>query len=230
MPKVRPRFVYETATLRTGRPAPQFRLLAGIFAVSLVVDHPQQTLDVGAATLRRWDADFDALLQKARSNLVARGGEEGFLRMGPGRYRSTWQDGLDGSRLLLPGVLRRLDLDGDPLVLLPSPGTLLVVGSEDIPAQRWALAAALEFLDTDPHAQNGCPLRLRHFDWSPSRPPPGTRSSPSWSACASAGSATSTPARRPCWTSATTGPERPSRSRLSTWSGLPTARWPATPP
>jgi hypothetical protein len=167
VPKVRPRFVYETAVLRTGRLAPQFRLLAGIFAVSLAVDLPQRTLDVDVATLKRWDADFDALLQKARSNLVGRGGEEGFRRLGPGRYRSTWQDGLDGSRLLLPGVLRCLNLDGDPVVVLPSPDTMLVVGSEDIPALRWALAGALEFLDSDPRALNGCPLRLRHFDWEP---------------------------------------------------------------
>ena len=77
LPKVRPRFAFETATLRTGRPAPTFRPLAGIFAVSLVVDLPQQTLDVGAAALARWDADFDALLQRARANLAARSGEEG---------------------------------------------------------------------------------------------------------------------------------------------------------
>jgi hypothetical protein len=137
------------------------------------VDLPQQTLDVGAAALARWDADFDALLQRARANLAARSGEEGFLRLGPGRYRSTWRDGLDGSRLLLPGILRHLDLDGDPVAVVPSPDTLLVVGDQDLPALRWALAGALEFLDSDPRALNGCPLRLRHFDWEPFRVPAG---------------------------------------------------------
>jgi hypothetical protein len=173
VPKVRPRFSYDTAPLRTGRPAPAFRPLAGIFAVSLAVDAPHRMVDLGEAALRRWNADFDLLLQKARHNLLGRGGEEGFVALGPGRYRSTWQDGLDGSRLLLPGILRRLDLDGDPVAFLPNPDTLLVVGDRDAPALRWALSGALEFMDDDPRALNPCPLRLRHLDWEPFQLPEG---------------------------------------------------------
>jgi hypothetical protein len=167
MPKVRPRFTWESLRLRTGRPVPEFRPLADIFALSLVVDLPDGELDVQAEDLERWHADFDLLLQKARTNLLARGAEEGFQQMGPGRYRSTWRDSLDGSRLLLPGVLRRLDLDGDPVVVLPNRDTLLVVGSEDTPALGWAMAGAMEFLEADPRALNGCPLRLRHYQWAP---------------------------------------------------------------
>jgi hypothetical protein len=167
LPKVRPRFNWESLRLRTDRPVSEFRPLADIFALSLVVDHPDGVLEVQAADLERWHTDFDRLLQKARTNLLARGAEEGFLRMGPGRFRSTWRDSLDGSRLLLPGVLRRLELDGDPVVVLPNRDTLLVVGSEDAPALGWALAGALEFLEADPGALNGCPLRLRHYQWEP---------------------------------------------------------------
>jgi hypothetical protein len=167
MPKVQPRFEHEALSLRTGRPGPEFRPLAGSFAVSLVVDLPDQELEVGAADLARWNVDFDGLMQRARSNLLARGGEEGFQRLGPGRYRSTWQDSLDGSRVLLPGVLQRLALDGDPVVVLPNRDTLLVVGSEDAPGLRWALEGALEFLNEDPRSRNGCPLRLRNYQWEP---------------------------------------------------------------
>ena len=167
VPKVRPRFEYEALSLRTGRPGPEFRPLAGSFAVSLVVDLPEQELQVGPADLRRWNVDFDRLLQRARTNLLGRGGAEGFRRLGPGRYRSTWQDNLDGSRLLLPGVLASLDLQGDPVVLLPNRDTLLVVGSEDPQGLRWALEGALEFLDEDPRSLNACPLRFRHYQWEP---------------------------------------------------------------
>ena len=167
MPKVRPRFEYEALRLRTGRPGPEARPLAGIFAQSLVVDLPDQELDVGAAELKAWNVDFDSLMQRARSNLLARGGEEGFQRMGPGRYRSSWQDDLDGSRMLLPGILQRLPLEGDPVVVLPRRDTLLVVGSEDAPGLRWALEAALECLNEAPRALNGCPLRLRNYHWEP---------------------------------------------------------------
>ncbi|MDR3671555.1 MAG: hypothetical protein P4L36_11965 [Holophaga sp.] len=173
MPKVQPRFQHEALALRTGRPGPEFRPLAGSFAVSLVVDLPDEELEVGAADLQRWNADFDRLMQKARSNLLARGGEEGFRRMGPGRYRSSWQDSLDGSRMLLPGVLQRLHLDGDPVVLLPNRDTLLVVGSEDPGSLGWALEGAMEFLDEDPRSLNGCPLRLRNYQWEPFAPEAG---------------------------------------------------------
>jgi hypothetical protein len=170
VPKVRPRFVYEAQSLRTGRPGPVFTPLAGIFAMSLVVDLPDVEIDVGAAELAAWNADFDRLLQKARRNLLARGAEEEFEQLGPGRFRSTWRDNLDGSRMLLPGVLQRLPLQGDPVVLLPNRDTLLVVGSEDPEGLDWALRGALEFLDEDPRSLNGCPLRLRNYQWEPFQP------------------------------------------------------------
>jgi hypothetical protein len=170
LPKVRPRFMYEAMQLRSGGHGPEFRPLAGILAVSLVLDLPDREVDVDAAQLAAWDVDFDRLMQRARSNLLARGGEEGFQQEGPGRYRSIWQDNLDGSRMLLPGILQRLRLDGDPVVLLPNRDTLMVVGSEDPAGLRWALEGVLECLDEDPSSLNGCPLRLSHYHWGPFQP------------------------------------------------------------
>ena len=167
VPRVLPRFTHEAMGLRTGRSGPEFRPLAGSFAVSLVLDLPDREWALEAADLARWNTDFDRLMQRARSNLLARGGAEGFHRLGPGRYRSTWQDNLDGSRVLLPGVLRGLELEGDPVVLLPNRDTLVVVGSEDPASLRWALEGALEFLNEDPRSLNGCPLRYRHYQWEP---------------------------------------------------------------
>jgi len=162
---VRPRFQYEALSLHTGKSGPEFRPLAGIFAVSLVVDLPDHEIDVDAAMLGAWNVDFDRLMQRARTNLLARGGEEGFQEMGPGRYRSSWEDNLDGSRMLLPGILQRLKLRGDPVVVLPNRDTLLVVGDQDPEGLRWALDAALRSqCDPDPGA-GLCPLRLRNLRW-----------------------------------------------------------------
>jgi hypothetical protein len=167
MPKVRPRFLHEAMALESGRPGAEFRPLAGNHVVSLVVDHPDGELDVGPAHLERWDAGFEPLFQRARANLAARSGADNFQSFGPGLYRSRWRDRLDGSRLLLPGVLRGLSLEGDPVALLPNRDTLLVVGSEDPDGLGWALRAALGHLDEDPGALHGCPLRLRGFQWEP---------------------------------------------------------------
>jgi len=167
VPKVRPRFMYEALSLHTGKPGPEFRPLAGVFAVSLVVDQPDWETDVDAAMLSAWNVDFDRLMQKARSNLLDRGGEEGFQEIGPGRYRSAWEDNLDGSRLLLPGILQRLRVAGDPVVVLPNRDTLLVVGDQDPAGLTWALQDALESMNDDPRSLNGCPLRLSHYHWEP---------------------------------------------------------------
>ena len=56
------------------------------------------------------------------------------------------------------------------MAVLPNRDTLLVVGSKDHEGLRWALEGALEFLDEDPRSLNGCPLRLRNFQWEPYRP------------------------------------------------------------
>jgi hypothetical protein len=167
VPKVRPRFQYEALALRRSGNCPVFRPLAGIFAFSLVAVFPEGELDVGPRELAAWNADFDILLQRARANLVLRGGTERFQQVRAGVYRSTWQDNLDGSRLLLPGLLKGLALGGDPVVVVPNRDTLLVAGSEDLDGLAWILEAALEFLREDAHALNGCPLLLKGFQWEP---------------------------------------------------------------
>jgi hypothetical protein len=169
VPKLRPRSAYETFTRRTGQPAPESRPLAGAWAVSLVVDLPNQDLDVGPAELAAWKVDFDLLMQTARANLLARSGGKGFQCLGPGRFRSTWRDSLDGSRMLLPGLLKRLPLRGDPVALVPNRNTLLVVGSEDLQGLRWALECTSRDLNEDLATLDGSPLRLRNFQWEPFR-------------------------------------------------------------
>ena len=173
VPKVRPRFQYEALTLRLGGACPIFRPLADILALSLVVDGPDGELEVGLTELEAWGADFDLLLQKARANLLLRGGEEHFRRVRPGLFRSTWQDNLDGSRMLLPGMLKGLPLRGEPVVALPNRDTLLVAGADDPDALGWMLEAALEFLREDPRYLHGCPLRLEHFQWEVWQSPQG---------------------------------------------------------
>ena len=167
LPKVRPRFRYEARAIHQVARCPVYQPLAGLFATSLVVDFPEGELDVGPRELAAWNADFDLLLQRARTNLLQRGGEEGFKEVRSGLFRSTWRDNLDGSRMLLPGVLKRLPIQGDPVVVVANPDTLLVAGSEDADGLTRLLEAAVEFLAEDRHAQNLCPMRLSNFIWEP---------------------------------------------------------------
>ncbi len=166
LPKVRPIFTYQAHARNTGKTA-EYRPLAGNYAVSLVVDLPNQDLDLGPEHLRNWGVDFDSLLQRARTNLLARGGEQRFLALREGCYRSTWRDNLDGSRMLLPGVLQRLRILGDPVVLLPNRDMLLVAGAEDPEALRCIVAYARQHLDDTVCPRQAGPLRLRNYCWEP---------------------------------------------------------------
>ena len=75
--------------------------------------------------------------------------------------------------MLLPGVLKRLPLQGDPVVVVPNPDTLLVAGSEDPGGLARLMEAAVEFLQEDRQAQNACPMRLSNFLWAPWQAPAG---------------------------------------------------------
>jgi hypothetical protein len=171
LPKVRPASAYPAFARRTGQPAPAFQLLAGDLAVSLVAAFPNRDLDLGAAQLQAWNADFDDLLRHARGNLLARSGSQGFREVRDGCHCSTWRDNLDGSRMLLPGILQELRIQGNPVVLLPNRNTLLVVGSEDPEGLRWAVKAALLRLDDDGCPMSACPLKLANYHWEPFRVP-----------------------------------------------------------
>jgi hypothetical protein len=151
--------------------------LGGPFAQSLVLDFPTGELDVTAQHLEAWGLDFQDLMVQARSNLLARGAEEGFLRSRSGYWRSTWEDALDGSRVLLPGVLRRLPVQGDPVALMPRKDVLLVTGTEDEDILARAIAFARDLMDGSSDTLDPSPIRLRGFLWEPhpaiseSRPP-----------------------------------------------------------
>lgn len=161
LPKVRSRFAYEAFGLKKDSQRPASKVLGGTLGQSLVVDFSEGELDVTPAHLAAWGLDFDRVMNVARTNLLSRGGEEKFQRSKHGFYQSTWADNLDGSRILLPGILKRLRLEGDPVVFLPRKDVLLVAGSEDPRGLCMALEGTLDLMA----GGNGCPLRLQGFQW-----------------------------------------------------------------
>jgi hypothetical protein len=166
-PKVRTRLQLERYTHRGGRPAPVWQPLAGNLGVSLVLDLPHRDLDLEPGHLEAWGVDFERLLQQARANLVVRSGDGRFHAAGQGCFRSTWQDDLDGSRILLPNLLRALPVKGDPVVLLPRRDLLLVAGAGDPQGLVWGLGAVLQCLDQDAAGAIATPLRFHHHRWEP---------------------------------------------------------------
>lgn len=166
-PKVRTRLQLARFAQEGVRPLPVSQPLAGNLLVTLVMDQHHQELDLTAEHLEAWEVDFDRLLQQARANLVRRSGDGLFHGVGQGCFKSTWQDDLDGSRILLPSLLRSLPVKGDPVALLPRRDLLLVAGAGDAEGLVWALGAMLQCLGGDALATNATPLRFRHARWEP---------------------------------------------------------------
>lgn len=166
-PKVRTCLQFERHTQDRRRPTPVWRPLAGNLGVSLVLDLGHQDLDLGPEHLEAWEVDFERLLQQARANLVVRSGDGRFHAAGQGCFRSTWQDDLDGSRILLPSLLRGLPVKGDPVALLPRRDLLLVAGAGDPEGLVWGLGATLQCLGQDAAGMTATPLRYRHHRWEP---------------------------------------------------------------
>ena len=104
--------------------------------VGIAHDTEQNIMNVNRATLEDWDANFDEALQIATYNLRDRTGSSGLIEIGAGLYVSQWGDCYDSARILLPDILHRLPLSGDPLVFLPNRNELWVTGRNNSAAMR----------------------------------------------------------------------------------------------
>lgn len=166
-PKVRTRLQLERYAHDGGCPAPAWQPLAGNLGVSLVLDLPNRDLDLEPRHLDSWAVDFERLLQQARANLVVRSGDGRFHAAGQGCFRSTWHDDLDGSRILLPSLLRALPVKGDPVVLLPHRNLLLVAGAGDPEGLVWGLGLVFQYLGQEANGAIATPLRFHHHRWEP---------------------------------------------------------------
>jgi len=90
------------------------------------------TISVPVSTLESWGVSPEEAFGQAGQNLAALSGdpwrENGEF---PGVFASGWNDGLAASRLFLPRVFGRAPIRGKPVVMAPTPRTLLVAGDED---------------------------------------------------------------------------------------------------
>lgn len=111
------------------------RPLARDCVVLLAIDHPESTATLTKGPEAHWGVDMDEALAIARDNLRA-DTPEAFEEIIPGLYIGRWGDGYDISRALLPDVLQRAPIKGQPVFMIPTSDILLVAGDRDEPALR----------------------------------------------------------------------------------------------
>ena len=136
-----------------------YRPLTDHHAVHLVYDWPQAMMDISQECLGKWGVDFTEAYEKALENLRRIDSSPGFTRQIRGLYVSTFNDNYDTSRILLPEIVSALELQGDPVVLLPNRTTLLVAGADDADGLAAMAESAMAIADK-PRFRSGIPLRF----------------------------------------------------------------------
>src|SRR5262249_9379850 len=86
----------------------------------LAYDSERAIMTVNQSTLQEWGASLDDALDIAIQNLRDRTPANGFKLIAPGLYVSQFGDSYDSARLLLPDVIYRLTLNGDPVIFAPN--------------------------------------------------------------------------------------------------------------
>lgn len=153
----------DTASLEIGQP---YRRLGGPLAILLAVDLPHSIALIPRDKLEEWGRPFEELLTRAVDNLVALSAVR-FEEAPGGFHISGYGDGYDSSRLLLPELFHALQLKGDPVAVAVTRDSVVVAGSDDIPALTAMANYVVEAFRDATRPMSYQPLRLRGDRWEP---------------------------------------------------------------
>ena len=127
-------------------------------------DWPEALCSIDQEQIDRWGIDFEVLFEEACENLYDRSPESGLEEVAPGLWCSTWNDGYNASRLLIPSLYRDLPIRGDMVAFTPHRDCLLLTGSED-PQGLQAAAEIVAQQMAAPRTISAVPLLGQHLTW-----------------------------------------------------------------
>jgi hypothetical protein len=177
LPAVRARSFFELLGLQSeveghGPGGWPYEVLGEHLAVGLVYDLPEAMQVVRQVDLDRWGVTLYEALEAARENLLQ--WDHPFIGpdQGEGLYMSMTSDGYAASRMALMPLVRKFQVKGSPVAMVPNRETLLVAGDED-PKALAAMAALAKDALEQPRCVSGLAFRLEGEDWEPWLPPLG---------------------------------------------------------
>lgn len=135
--------------------------------MSVVLDYPNSVRTINRETIENWGVPVYQAIEDARQNLME--DNFAFAALGETFYASVTGDSYDSSRILLLDLIRKLEVEGDYVAMVPSRDTLLLTGSEDEAGLTMMLRVAEEATQ-DPRPMLFMPLRLEGdlwVDWMP---------------------------------------------------------------
>jgi hypothetical protein len=172
LPVVRSRFYLESVGLQSrARGGEDFtvpqQFVGDHLSLSLVYDLPQAMRSIIQEDLDRWGVTLYEAVEAARRNLEQMG-NVAFASLqsdsGDGVYFSATGDNYDASRLVMLDLIRKFQVRGDYIAMVPNRDTLVVTGSEDEGGLAVMIKAAEDSFDK-PRPISTIALRLEGDSW-----------------------------------------------------------------
>ena len=136
----------EADTAGTNLPASQAFSADAVLMLAYDTEHAMMT--ISGSSLSDWGISFATALDAATNNLrdatVA-----SFEQISPGLFMGTWNDAYHTSRLLFPDVMHQLGVGGEPLVMIPTRGCIMVVSANDRAAQLAMIGVARQVVEEE---------------------------------------------------------------------------------
>ena len=146
------------------------RPLAGPLIVGLAFDTPNAIRRIDTRQLESWQVDFERVLDDALQNLRGLPEHGGWQQIAAGVWRGAWGDSYEPSRILLPDLIRRLDV-ADPVALMPVRNALLVCSARNEEGLAVMAALAKAAIESEPRWLSLTPLALVGERWEVFTPP-----------------------------------------------------------
>jgi hypothetical protein len=140
------------------------------FSISLVYHMRESLMQIYQLHLERWNVTFQEAVKTAYRNLLEISARP-FVQVAAGVWRSPWGDNLDTSRLLLPQLLQRHEVQGDIVAMAPHRDMLIFTGSDN-PAGLRMMAKIVEDEVNKGQTLAGETLRLVDNQWTSYLPAP----------------------------------------------------------
>ena len=148
------------------------RVVGEHFVEMLAYDMPNRVLYLPADQFEEWGVSVDEAFETAHENIRAIGGAfEGT----PGHiYVGAWDDSYAASRVVIVEMIRKLQVQGRPVVGLPNREFLVVAGSNDDDALL-QMGKMISEAESQPRFESGIVLSLEDDGWQPFLPPEESR-------------------------------------------------------
>ncbi|MHB0958246.1 MAG: DUF1444 family protein [Pirellulaceae bacterium] len=161
LPRIRRRSQCETE--KQGDHSVPYEPLAEDLGVQVVCDFPESCMTIDSEQMVAWGTEITEAVAAARENLRAIGFD--MVKRERGVYVSSWHDGYDSSRLLVPEILLRCHVRGKLVAMPASRDVLVVTGSKDVRGLSEMVRMTEESLD-GPRFLSGIPVVWDGTKWT----------------------------------------------------------------